>query len=106
MDCNTLGSSIHGISQARILEWVAISASRESSPPRDRTYASCIARWILYFWDTREAPRKNRGRDKIQKANWAELILEILESKSNDIEIFFKTSVDDPLNGTVKENKD
>ena len=63
----------------------------------------------LPFWDIlrhQGSPQRNRGRDKIQKANWAELILEILESKSNDIEIFFKTSVDDPLNGTVKENKD
>ena len=34
MDCSPLGSSIHGILQARILEWVAISFSRESSQPR------------------------------------------------------------------------
>ena len=37
MDCRLPGSSIHGILQARILEWVAISFSRESSRPRDRT---------------------------------------------------------------------
>ena len=37
------GSSVHGILQARILEWVAISFSRGSSPPRDRTQVSCIA---------------------------------------------------------------
>ena len=36
-DCSLPGSSIRGISQARILEWVAISSSRESSQPRDRT---------------------------------------------------------------------
>ena len=45
------GSSVHGISQARVLEWVAISFSRGSSWPRDRTCASCISctgRWILY----------------------------------------------------------
>ena len=35
MDCSLPGSSVHGISQARILEWVAISSSRGSSPPRD-----------------------------------------------------------------------
>ena len=35
MDCNQPGSSVHGIAQARILEWVAISSSRGSSPPRD-----------------------------------------------------------------------
>ena len=37
MDCGQLGSSVHGISQTRILEWVAIPSSRESSPPRDQT---------------------------------------------------------------------
>ena len=37
------GSSVHGVSQARILEWVAISFSRESSRPRDWTQGSCIA---------------------------------------------------------------
>ena len=43
MDCSPLGSSIHGISQTRVLEWVAISFSRGSSRPRDRTCISCIA---------------------------------------------------------------
>jgi len=37
MDCSLRGSSIHGISQARILEWVAVSFSRESSQPRDQS---------------------------------------------------------------------
>ena len=48
------GSSVHGISQATILEWVAISFSRGSSQPRNQTCVSCIGRWILYHWDTRE----------------------------------------------------
>ena len=38
----TVASSVHGIFQARILEWVAISFSRGSSGPRDRTWVSCI----------------------------------------------------------------
>ena len=42
MDCSLLGSSIHGIFQARVLEWVAISFSRRSSWPRDRTRVSRI----------------------------------------------------------------
>ena len=41
MDCSLPGSSVHGISQARILEWVAISSSRGSSPPKDQTHLSC-----------------------------------------------------------------
>ena len=75
MVCSLPGSSVHGISQARILKWVAISFSRGSSQPRDQTCASCEVkghcRWILYplshqgspsnrmrnskrtFWDTR-----------------------------------------------------
>ena len=43
MDCSPPGSSIHGILQARILEWVAMSSSRRSSQPRDQTQVSCIA---------------------------------------------------------------
>ena len=43
MDCSPPGSSVHGILQARILEWVAVSFSRGSSQPRDRTQVSCIA---------------------------------------------------------------
>ena len=43
MDCSPPGCSIHGIFQARILEWVAISFSRGSSQPRDQTWVSRIA---------------------------------------------------------------
>ena len=48
MDCSPPGSSVHGISQTRILEWVAISSSKGSSPPRDSTHVSCIGRRILF----------------------------------------------------------
>ena len=53
--CNLPVSSVHGISQANILEWVVISFSRGSSRPRDWTRLSCIGRQILYHWATREA---------------------------------------------------
>jgi len=43
MDCSLPGSSVHGILQTRILEWVAVPFSRGSSQPRDQTHASCIA---------------------------------------------------------------
>ena len=55
MDYSPPGSSIHGISQARILEWVAISLTRGSSQPRDWTHVSCNGRWILYWWASRDA---------------------------------------------------
>ena len=50
MDYSPPGSSVHEISQARILEWVANSFSRGSSQPRDWTLISCIGRQILYHW--------------------------------------------------------
>ena len=43
MDSSLPGSTVHGIFQARILEWAAISFSRGSSQPRDQTWVSCIA---------------------------------------------------------------
>ena len=51
MDCSPPGSSVHGISQARIPEWVALSYSRESSSLRDQTHASCVScigKQVLY----------------------------------------------------------
>ena len=57
MDCGRPGSSVHGTSQARILEWVAISPSRGSSQIRDRTRVSGTGRQILYHAATWEDPR-------------------------------------------------
>ena len=59
--CSPPGFSIHGISQARILEWVAISVSRGSSPPRDRTHVSAFDRQVLYQWATWEALNSETG---------------------------------------------
>ena len=52
MDCSPSGSSVHGILQARVLEWVAAPFSRGSSQPRDRAQVSCIAG--RFFTVTRE----------------------------------------------------
>ena len=54
MDYSLPGSSIHGIFQARVLEWVAISFSRGSSWPLDRTWVSRIASRLFTVWATRE----------------------------------------------------
>ena len=51
-NCSLPGSCVHGISQPRILEWVATSSCRRSSWPRDWTCVSCIGRWILYHCAT------------------------------------------------------
>ena len=53
VDCSPPDSSVHGISQARIMEWVAISFSRGSSQPRDRTQFSCIAGRFFTSWTKR-----------------------------------------------------
>ena len=63
MDSSPPGSSAHGISQARILEWVAISFSRGSSWPRDRTCISCIGEQALYSWAAREQGKHRLKRD-------------------------------------------
>ena len=63
MDCSLPSSFVHGISQARILEWVAISFSTGSSWPRDWTHISCIAGRLL----TTEQPGKRVTLVIIQK---------------------------------------
>ena len=67
VDCSLPGSSVHGISQARILEWVAISFSSWSSKCRDQTSVSCIGRPILYHWTTRETSQWHVTRTKDSK---------------------------------------
>ena len=53
--CSLPGSSVHGILQARIREWVAISFSRGSSWPKNWTWVSCIAGRFFTNWAMREA---------------------------------------------------
>ena len=53
--CNSMGYTVHGILQARILEWVAFPFSRGSSQPRDRTQVSHTAGGFFTNWATREA---------------------------------------------------
>jgi len=56
LDCSPPGSSVHGILQARILEWVAIPFSRGSSCSRNQIWVSCIVGRFFTIWATREAP--------------------------------------------------
>ena len=53
-NCSQLVSSVHGISQTRLLEWVAFPFSRGSSRPRDWTWISCIAGRFFTIWAIRE----------------------------------------------------
>ena len=68
MDCSLPGSSVQGIFQARVLEWITISFSRGSSQARDQTSiscVSCIGRWILYHCATWETKGERGERDKV-----------------------------------------
>ena len=59
MDCSLPGSAVHGIFQVRILEWVAISFSRVSSQPRDRTGSSTL--------QTDALPSESSGKEESQE---------------------------------------
>ena len=88
MDGSLLGSSVHGLLQARILEWVVIPFSRGSSQPRDQTRVSCIAGRFFTTWATRETPwfvircdiigedRKGRKEKEVNGCGKASLQLE------------------------------
>ena len=92
-DWNLPGSSVHGILQARILEWVAISSSRGSYRPRDQTHISgisCFGRQILYricilkLWiheaelkyilDKNDVDQNARNTEKLALLNWTKIL--------------------------------
>ena len=78
MDCNPSGFSVPGTSQARILEWVAISFSRVSSQPRSQTHVSCI---VGRFFTTKppgshtgpspKGPHEGRRDSRRQESPWS-----------------------------------
>ena len=63
VDWSLPGSSVHGILQARILEWVSISSSRGSSWPRDQTHTS----FISLQWQADSSPLSNGGSPIYQR---------------------------------------
>ena len=70
MDYSPPASSIHGILQARIMEWVAIPFSRGSSQPRDQTQVSHMAGRFFIIWATREALQYKIKSLKKKKGQW------------------------------------
>ena len=68
MDCSLPGSSVHEFLQARILEWIVISSSRQSSWPRDETQVFCIVSRFFTIWTTREAETSLLAKVYIIKA--------------------------------------
>ena len=81
MDCSLPGSSIHGIFQARVLEWVAISFSRGSSWPRNRTRVSHIAGRCFTIWATREAQECSNYCTIALISHTDKVILKILQAR-------------------------
>ena len=76
MDCSWPGPSVHGILQARTLEWVAMPSSRGSSQPRDQTQMSHIAGRFFTVWATRETPwRKVTENKYMRDENARQLII-------------------------------
>ena len=73
MDCSPPGPSVHGIPQARILEWIAMPSSREPPQSRDRTcisYVSCIGRQVLDSQAWRTDLWLPRGREGEEVMDW------------------------------------
>ena len=66
MDYSLPGSSVHGILQARMLEWVAIPFSRGSSQPRDRTRVSCAAGRFFIVYGPRDARKVGKEMQTAQ----------------------------------------
>ena len=76
MECNPPGSSVHGILQARILEWVAMLAYRSSSRPRDWTcisFISRIGRRVPYYsatWEAKYSPANSKPDEPASEFNF------------------------------------
>ena len=78
MDCSLSDSHVRGILQTRILEWVAMPASTESSWPRDQSqvsYVSCIGKWFFTISATWEAPTNKDWLPLVVLCSVAELCL-------------------------------
>ena len=84
MDCSLSGSSFHGIFQARILEWVAISFSKRSSWPRDWIQVFPIVGRHFTIWATREVPKKGNAKECSSTAlisHASKVMLKILQAR-------------------------
>ena len=94
MDCSLPGSSLHGILQARVLEWVAIAFSRGSSRPRDWIRVSCIPGRRFNLWATREALSPTSLGPKSfycqisETQNWISDNIQLLSHRYHDIHVF------------------
>ena len=92
MDCSLPGSSIHGSLQARVLQWVAISFSRGSSRPKDRTWVSYTAGRLFTNWATRESQEFTCCNSKFHMLKWRSKIPHATTNTwHNRLNEYFKT---------------
>ena len=92
IDYSLPGSSVHGIFQARVLEWGAIAFSRGSSQPRDWTRVFCIVGRCFTVWATREALQKLKVTEILNKAEVSGGGTEHLEIRCIQSGFFTKSS--------------
>ena len=98
MDCSPPGSSVHGIFQASIVEWVAISFFRGSSLPRDWTCVSCVSCIAGWFFTTEPPVASLRMTETSTKSSKVPIsLIEMMKSvwrpsRTVNIYIFKKTS--------------
>ena len=85
-DYSPPGSSVHGILQARILEWVAIPFSRESSRPSDQTQVSYIAGSFFTIWATREACKQTLYGTKEGLNSIAKILMALKWARNKNLE--------------------
>ena len=100
--CSLPGPSVHGIFQARVLEWVAISFSRGSSRPRYWTWVSCTAGRCFTIWATRDIACKIQGlpeivADQCLDCSLCPLFLPKIGSWKEDLLLFSCSVVSDSL---------
>ena len=94
LDCSPPGPSVHGVSQARTLEWVAMPSSRGSSPPRGWAWVSCVSCTAGVFFAT-EPP------GKLNSANQPWLYIRPLPPYILNVFVYCHTKIKNILHGTV-----
>ena len=78
------GSSVHGMSLARILEWVAISFLQGIFPTQEHTHVSCIGKWILYHLATWEALLKSRYPTELKNLDYHDMTVQTLMKEKGE----------------------
>ena len=104
MNCSLPGSSGHGIFQARVLEWVAISFFRGSSWPRNQTQVSCIAGRRFSIWATRETPEL--GKEYVKAIYCHPACLIYMQSTSREMPGWMKHKLESRLLGEISITTD